>query len=36
VFVGYQGEGHGLEDPQHAIDWFGRLESFLQTHNPAQ
>ena len=36
VFVGYQGEGHGLEDPQHAIDWFDRLEAFLQTHNPAQ
>jgi dipeptidyl aminopeptidase/acylaminoacyl peptidase len=36
VFVGYQRERHGLEDPQHRIDWFDRLESFLQMHNPAQ
>jgi dipeptidyl aminopeptidase/acylaminoacyl peptidase len=36
VFVAYAGEGHGLEDPAHLADWYDRLESFLQTYNPAQ
>ena len=36
VFVEYAGEGHGLEDPQHTIDWLDRLDTFLQTHNPAR
>ena len=35
-YVVYEGEGHGFEDPANAIDFLNRVDSFLQTHNPAQ
>jgi dipeptidyl aminopeptidase/acylaminoacyl peptidase len=31
----YEGEGHGLSDEDNRIDWYNRLEAFLQKHNPA-
>lgn len=34
-FVVYEGEGHGLESPGHAIDFLKRVDAFLGTHNPA-
>lgn len=35
-FTIYEGAGHGLSDPAHAIDFLGRVEAFLQTHNPSR
>jgi Prolyl oligopeptidase family len=34
-FVVYEGEGHGLENAAHAIDFLNRVDEFLRTHNPA-
>lgn len=31
----YEGEGHGLSDEDNRLDWYNRLEAFLQKHNPA-
>ncbi len=31
----YEGEGHGLNDPQNIADWLERLDSFLEKYNPA-
>jgi dipeptidyl aminopeptidase/acylaminoacyl peptidase len=35
AYVVYEGEGHGLENPAHAVDFLKRVEEFLRTHNPA-
>ncbi|HEY4366147.1 MAG TPA: S9 family peptidase [Steroidobacteraceae bacterium] len=34
-YVVYEGEGHGLADPAHAIDFLKRVDTFLTTYNPA-
>ena len=31
----YEGEGHGLSNEKNRLDWYHRLEAFLQKHNPA-
>jgi dipeptidyl aminopeptidase/acylaminoacyl peptidase len=35
VFVMYENEKHGFSDPKNATDFLKRVESFLETHNPA-
>jgi dipeptidyl aminopeptidase/acylaminoacyl peptidase len=32
----YEGEGHGLANPENFADWLRRLEAFLDRHNPAE
>jgi dipeptidyl aminopeptidase/acylaminoacyl peptidase len=34
-FVVYEGEGHGLQNPEHAAGFLKRVEDFLRAHNPA-
>ncbi len=31
----YEGEGHSLRDEENRLDWYNRLEAFLNKHNPA-
>jgi dipeptidyl aminopeptidase/acylaminoacyl peptidase len=31
----YPGEGHGLDDPEHAADFLNRVGAFLDKYNPA-
>jgi dipeptidyl aminopeptidase/acylaminoacyl peptidase len=34
-YVVYPGEGHGLDKPEHAVDFLNRVDAFLLKYNPA-